>query len=290
MMLTHKRPMEIGELDANHYVVSVHKYGFFLCMEGTARILLGTSTYKISRNYLCVYAPNTFFQILEKSPDLKGILEEDDVEAFYPVISAISMRKRLRIRSSPCVKISELQAAELVRLYDITINDGARDRSDDTSCATELELADTAHMDCVRYLRYAVCMKVLETYFRNTPVAAMPRNSRDEILNKFLVSIYENCHVQRTVQYYADEQHLSPYYFSSIIKERSGKSALQWICDVTMILSRQYLECSEMSIKEIAERLNFPDQSTFGRYFKRQEGCSPSEFRDKRNKLYCSKM
>lgn len=117
----------------------------------------------------------------------------------------------------------------------------------------------------------------------------MPRNSRDEILNKFLVSVYENCHVQRTVQYYADEQHLSPYYFSSIIKERSGKSALQWICDVTMILSRQYLECSEMSIKEIAERLNFPVQSTFGRYFKRQEGCSPSEFRDKRNKLYCSK-
>lgn len=144
------------------------------------------------------------------------------------------------------------------------------------------EFAETARMDCKRYLRYALCLKVLEAYFGNKPVEAMPQNKEDAILNRFLVSVYENCHRQRTVQYYADEQHLSPYYFSSIIRERSGRSALQWIGNVTMTFSRQYLECSEMSIKEIADRLNFPDQSSFGRYFKQHEGCSPSEFRERR--------
>lgn len=38
-----------------------------------------------------------------------------------------------------------------------------------------------------------------------------------------------------------------------------------------------------MSIKEIADRMGFPDQSTFGRYFRHREGCSPSEYRSKLN-------
>lgn len=279
-MLSYKRPLNIDELNANHYMVSVHKYGFFLCRKGTARILLGSNTYQISHNCLCIYAPNTFFQILEKSPDLKGILEEDDVETYYPVLSPIDIRKRLQVRNSPCVEVSEIQAEEMIRLYNMireneqSINENFTDIHKD--------FTEIVHADCIRYLRYALCLKVLEAYFSNTPVEAMPQTKEDAILNRFLVSVYENCHRQRTVQYYADEQHLSPYYFSSIIRERSGKSALQWIGNVTMTFSRQYLECSKMSIKEIADRLNFPDQSTFGRYFKHHEGCSPSEFRERR--------
>lgn len=282
IMLSYKRPLKIDELNANHYMVSVHKYGFFLCREGTARILLGSNTYQISRNHLCIYAPNTFFQILEKSQDLEGILEEDDVETYHPVLNSIDIRKRLQVRNSPCVKISEMQADEMIRLYNIVRENGQSTTEKDNLPDKHKELAETARADCMRYLRYALCLKVLEVYFSNTPVEGMPQTKEDTILNRFLVSVYENCHRQRTVQYYADEQHLSPYYFSSIIKERSGQSALQWIVNVTMTFSRQYLECSEMSIKEIADRLNFPDQSTFGRYFKHHEGCSPSDFRERR--------
>lgn len=201
-MVADKNPLKIEDLNANHCAVAVHKYGFFLCTNGWSKILLGTRIYNISSNMLCIYTPNTFFQILEKSSDLDGILEEDDVDAYYQVVSSIDIQTRLQIRDSPCVEIS-------------------KDQSD----------------------------------------------------------IYDNCHSQRTVEYYASEQNLSPYYFSSIIKSCSGKSAMQWIESVTMTFARQYLECTELSIKEISDRLNFPDQSTFGRYFKRHEGCSPSDFR-----------
>lgn len=274
--------MKIDELNANHYMVSVHKYGFFLCRKGTARILSGSNTYQISRNHLCIYAPNTFFQILEKSPDLEGILEEDDVETYHPVLCSVDIRKRLQVRHSPCVKISEAQADEMIRLYNMVLENGQTATAKENLPDRHKEFAETARTDCMRYLRYAICMKVLEVYFSNTPVEAMPQSKEDTILNRFLVSVYENCHKQRTVQYYADKQHLSPYYFSSIIRKRSGQSALQWIGNITMTFSRQYLEYSEMSIKEIADRLNFPDQSTFGRYFKHHEGCSPSEFRERR--------
>lgn len=276
IMLPYKRALNIDELNANHQQVSVHKYGFFLCRRGEARIQLGSEVYQISRNHLCIYTPNTFFRVLEKSSDLDGILEENRVDAYYPVVSSISIRKRLQIRNAPCVEVSEAQADSIVRLVD-------RVREEEAAPVVSEKATEEIHANYLQYLRYALCLKVLEVYFSNTPVDSMPQDREDTILNRFIVSVYEHCHQQRTVQYYADEQHLSPYYFSSIIRNRSGKSAMQWIENVTMTFAQQYLACSEMSIKEIADRLNFPDQSTFGRYFKHREGCSPSLFRNSRS-------
>lgn len=281
-MLSYRQPLKIDELNANHYMVSVHKYGFFLCRKGTARIILGSNTYRISRNHLCLYAPNTFLQILERSDDLEGILEEDDVETYLPVISPIDIRKRLQVRNAPCVEISEMQAGEMIHLHNMIRENGQSPTGKENMPDRHKEITETARADCMRYLRYALCLKALEIYFSNTPVEAMPQTREDAILNRFLVSVYENCHRHRMVQYYADEQHLSSYYFSSIIRERSGQSALQWISNITMAFSRQCLEYSEMSIKEIADRMNFPDQSTFGRYFKHHEGCSPTDYRETR--------
>lgn len=268
----HKRPLGIDELNANHYRVSVHKYGFFLCHNGSAKILLGNKTYLISRNHLCIYTPNTFFQILEKSNDLSGILLEDVVNTYYPAVSSIDIKKRLAMRENPIVLLSEAQAANITALSD-TLNKSIH------LCENGDVTVGDIHENYLTYLSYALCLNVCEAYFSNRPVQAMPQEREDIIFNKFLISVYEHCLHERTVQYYADEQHLSPYYFSTIIKSRSGKSALQWIENVTMTYARQYLVNTETSIKEIAEQLNFPDQSTFGRYFRHREGCSPSQYR-----------
>lgn len=274
----HKRPLGIDELNANHYKVSVHKYGFFLCKRGTARILLGNNIYIITENHLCIYTPNTFFQILEKSDDLDGILQEDSVDAYYPAVSSINIRKRLSMRDSPIVVITQEEANNIIALTDsfnrtMEISEAKQDN----------EIIGSIHENYLVYLRYAICLSVCEAYFSNNPVAAVSQDRDDAIFNQFLISVYEHCHRERTVQFYADEQHLSPYYFSTIIRGKSGKSALQWIENVTMTYARQYLNDSAMSIKQIAEHLNFPDQSTFGRYFKHREGCSPSEYRINNN-------
>lgn len=274
----HKKSLDIDELNANRYRVSVHKYGFFLCRKGSARILLGSKTYLITRNNLCIYTPNTFLRILDRSDDLDGILQEDRVDAYYTAVSSINIKKRLSMRENPIVSISEPEATDIAVLSDML------DRGVTAlPSPAHNNVTDSIHDNYLVYLRYALCLSVCEAYFNNAVVPAIPQDGKDIIFNKFLISVYEHCHKERTVRYYADEQHLSPYYFSTIIRDKSGKSALQWIESVTMTFARQYLGDSEISIKEIAERLNFPDQSTFGRYFRHHEGCSPSEFRCRLN-------
>lgn len=256
------KTLTIEELDANHQTVSVHKYGFGLFLSGTARILLGKNVYNLSAGSLCIYTPNTPFHILERSEDLHGIMKEYGVDTFFPIVSRINIKERLQIRHAPCVKVSKEQADRIVQLVEM--------------------MNSEPNEQCAQYLRNAVCIKILEAYFSNKPMPAMEQDREDRIVNSFLVSLYENYHRQRTVQFYADLQHLSPYYFSTIIREKSGKSAMQWIENVTMTFTRQHLENSDKSIKEIAELLHFPDQSTFGRYFKQREGCSPSEYRNRK--------
>lgn len=269
------KPSGIDELDANYHKVSAHKYGFFLCTKGNALILLGNKTYFIAENHLCIYTPNTFFRILEKSEDLAGILQEDSVDVYYPAVSSINIKKRLLMREKPIVIVSPSEAETIIRLSDTL------DRSLMVpERKYEGSMTDSIHENYLTYLRYALCLNICETYFRNNPVMARPQDREDIIFNRFLISVYENCHRERTVRYYAGQQHLSPYYFSTIIRNKSGKSAMQWIEDVTMTFARQYLNDSDISIKEIAEKLCFPDQSTFGRDFKYREGCSPSKYRE----------
>lgn len=274
----HKRSLGIDELHANHRKVSVHKYGFFLCKRGTAHILLGNQTYFISENHLCIYTPNTFFRILEKSDDLDGILQEDTVDTYYPAVSSINIKERLSMRDNPIVVISNEEANNITVLTD-TLNRNL-EISDDRK---PNDMIESIHKNYLTYLRYAICLNVCEAYFSNNPIPTELQDREDFIFNQFLISVYENCHKERTVRFYADEQHLSPYYFSTIIRNKSGKSAMQWIENVTMTFARQYLNNSSISIKEIAERLCFSDQSTFGRYFKHREGCSPSQYRINNN-------
>ena len=66
---------------------------------------------------------------------------------------------------------------------------------------------------------------------------------------------------------------------SEVIKKVSGRTAGQWISLVVLVEIKTYLSCSDYTIKEIAERLNFPNQSFLGKYFKSATGMSPSEYR-----------
>ena len=185
----------------------------------------------------------------------------------------------LRVRVAPCLQLTEEQADRIARMTTLVQESTWKIASESAS-----ELIRSGYLQQKQYLLFALCLEIFNLYFTTASTQTSPPNREEVILNKFLVSVYKHCDRQRTVQFYADEQHLSPYYFSSIIKNRSGKSALQWIESVLMLFAKHYLECTDFSIKEIADKLHFPDQSPFGRYFKHHEGLSPSDFR-KENRL-----
>lgn len=101
----------------------------------------------------------------------------------------------------------------------------------------------------------------------------------NELFHKFVALVHEYCCSQRDVVFYAGKLCISTKYLTSICRSLTGHSAKKVIDDFTALEIKVLLQSTDLSIQEIADRLNFPDQSYLGRYFKRHEGVSPMEYR-----------
>ena len=85
---------------------------------------------------------------------------------------------------------------------------------------------------------------------------------------------------ERTVSFYADRCCVSPKYFSKMIHLASGKTPIQLIKERVIVEAKVLLNSTDMSIQEIAEALNFPNDSFFCRYFKLEVKISPLKYRE----------
>jgi AraC-like DNA-binding protein len=87
----------------------------------------------------------------------------------------------------------------------------------------------------------------------------------------------------RTVESYASMLCITPRYLSSICKKHSGRTANDWIKERVLEDIRYYLLQTDYSVKEICNRIGFPNPSFFCKYVKEHFGMTPLEFRNTRN-------
>lgn len=103
---------------------------------------------------------------------------------------------------------------------------------------------------------------------------------QESLVIKFTNLVQQQFREVRTVKKYADQLNVSAKYLTEIVKEYSGKNASEIISDLVILEAKFLLRKSKLSIREIADTLNFSDQSFFGKYFKRHTKLSPKEFRE----------
>lgn len=86
-----------------------------------------------------------------------------------------------------------------------------------------------------------------------------------------------------TVKYFADQICLSSNYFGDLVKQATGKTAQEYIQMKMISLAKERMLDPADTIKKIAETLGFQHPQHFVRFFKRQEGCTPKEFKSRMN-------
>ena len=101
-------------------------------------------------------------------------------------------------------------------------------------------------------------------------------NRAEEYFKQFTHLLGEHFREERSVGFYARQLCITPKY---LIKRISGQSVSEWIDNYVILEAKTLLKYSTMSIQEIAYYLNFPNQSFFGSYFKRNTGMSPSQYK-----------
>ncbi len=99
------------------------------------------------------------------------------------------------------------------------------------------------------------------------------------ILSEFKALLAHHFIEERQVSFYAEKLHLTPKYFSTIIRKVSGKTAGSWINEMLVLESKVRLQNPQFTVAQIAYDLNFSDPSHFGKFFKKHVGLTPLEFR-----------
>ena len=107
---------------------------------------------------------------------------------------------------------------------------------------------------------------------------------QQEKCERFMVLVAENFKTQRDIGFYADKLCVTSKYLSTMLKQETGMTALDWIEKHVVLYAKSCLSSTSMTIQEISDDLDFPSQSVFGKYFKRVEGMSPKAYRQSLSK------
>ena len=263
-------------LKEGQIISTFNKCGIFYCQRGSVEVSLEGCHYHIKPGDVYIYMASTLVHLLHKSEDAEGIMVEVDFYYILPIVNkVINVESQLFMRKNPCVSLSDEQCAH----FEYLLNN-LWDRINAEDCQKENVQYQHLKLELIKSMGQTICYEILNMNFTNQPLQPLQQGKKDVVFQNFMLSLFRFYRKERDVSFYARMQHITPRYFSAIIKEKTGDSALQWIVRMVITEAKQLLEESDLSIKEIADQLNFPTQSFFGKYFKQYVGVSPKEYRN----------
>lgn len=129
-------------------------------------------------------------------------------------------------------------------------------------------------------------MERMRTWFLDKMDAAV-RNVADNretrsngIVAKAKAYINANYHKEISLDDVSREVNISPYYFSKIFKEETGKNFIEYVTEIRMEKAKELLQSSTLSMKEICGEVGYADPNYFSRTFKKNVGLTPTEYKE----------
>lgn len=120
-------------------------------------------------------------------------------------------------------------------------------------------------------------LKLLHAHQSDQNTARLSRGQR--ILQQFLDALGRKDPLPRNVKAYADFLCITPNHLSAVIREQSGRSVMDWLNAHCILRAQVLLRHTNLSIYEIADRLGFQSSTFFTRFFHRETGITPKEYR-----------
>lgn len=101
-----------------------------------------------------------------------------------------------------------------------------------------------------------------------------------QVSARFHNDLKQHFRKHRDVDFYAAQACLSTKHFSAVVKQETGHTAAYWIHHQVVAEAKMLLHIRhDLTVQAIADMLGFEDQATFSRYFRRETGLSPTDFR-----------
>ena len=214
-----------------------------LVLEGRSEILLNGEFIVIEPDMLLVHGANYLTDHLYSSPDIKFI--------------TLSISESMRTDDSYLTQITAILLATMRQNKQYTIQ-------------------LTAYESQIIRNELEVLMRLLnikhQFLFRRI-------SRKDHVLQEFHALVTRNFREEHFVSFYADKLAISEQYLARIVRAGTGKSVNTIINELLIMEARTLLSSTKSTVGDIASRLGFSDAAGFCKFFKRNMGQTPLNYR-----------
>ena len=244
------------------------------CVEGHLKLSVNLNEYDIRDNHLVITTPGNILKVSQVagSEQLKYVIVAMSPKFAMGLKVDLKkiMNEGIALMEIPVMKLDEGMSSLMQQHLSLVANVINSDSSFREDSVTSI----VSSMICLVAGLWADRINELREE------AAQTTTRSRMVLEQFIRLVGRYHTKYRNVGFYADKLCLTPKYLSKLIKTASGKSAPEWIDSYVILEAKNLLKYSDIAIKEIVYRLNFPNQSVFYKFFKARTGMTPSEYRN----------
>lgn len=245
-------------------------YVIGICTRGTTKMEVNLQEYNGTVNSMIITTPHQVVRIIETSDNFRCrfiVFSKRFLVASNINTHILRSFQFLSANAIPVIHLNQKEADRLLNLFAYIWQ-----WFQDTTHPSRKEI--TGHL-------LMVLLHDFEAIYQAQFQLVKKKMNRKEELNvQFHELLLRHFREERGVQFYANKLFVSPKYLTESIKEITGRSAGDWITEAVVLEAQTLLKKPELSVQQVANILNFPDQSTFGKLFKKEVGLTPSEYRN----------
>lgn len=236
----------------------IHRHNFFEILwfrqvKKDSQLELDFEHYLIKNNQICILAPGQVFNM--KLRGEKGYGFAISREIFQEICE---MERILTNGASPFFldKKSQKDCQGLITLL-------------------EEECQGSCRMNLIKAYLKAFCIIITE-YLCSKELLI---NDKQRVQN--LIMLIENHYItEKETKFYAEKLTISTHHLNDIVRVSRGTTVKKMIAQRLLLEAKRELSFGALTVKEVAFKLGFNDASYFSRFFKKQTGYNPEQFKN----------
>lgn len=235
-----------------------------LILSGYGKARINLMEHILKKGDLFIVSSGVIGELIELSPDFDWYMIACDDQLLQNIPVQGLIQSYLQKRTIIHLPLQEKECARVRQIFNL-LWDSLHD--------------DTFSVDVAVSIIYTLFkqIEVYETY--KTGENTLPQSRQEEIFNRFIELVNNYAVKERNISFYADKLCVTPRYMSTLIRQASGRTAMDWINEAVIQEAKIQLRYSSKPIYQLAEDLHFTNVSFFCKFFRQKTGSTPKRYR-----------